>query len=103
MLAHVAYALPPETREERASRAHVAIHAEFDSRQQAFLDFVLAHYVREGVQELDQDKLAPLLKLRYHDSIHDAIADLGRTEDIRRVFAGFQKYLYQPQPAGAAA
>ncbi len=26
----------------------------------------------------------------------DAIADLGNPEEINRVFAGFQKYLYQP-------
>ena len=99
MLAHVAYALPPETREERAGRAKVAIQTEFTGKQQAFLDFVLAHYVREGVGELDQEKLAPLLKLRYHDSIHDAIADLGDATLIGRIFAGFQKYLYQPQTA----
>jgi type I restriction enzyme R subunit len=99
VLAHVAYALPPETREERAARAQVAVHAEFTGKQQAFLDFVLAHYVREGVQELDQEKLAPLLKLRYHDSIADAIADLGDAKLIGRIFAGFQKYLYQPATA----
>jgi len=77
----------------------VAIRTEFSDRQQAFLDFVLAHYVREGVQELDQEKLAPLLKLRYHDSISDAIAALGDAKLIGRIFAGFQKYLYQPQAA----
>ena len=99
VLAHVAYALPPETREQRAARAQVAVHAEFAGKQQAFLDFVLAHYVRDGVQELDQDKLAPLLKLRYHDSIHDAIADLGKPELVAKLFAGFQKYLYQPAAA----
>jgi type I restriction enzyme R subunit len=27
----------------------------------------------------------------------DALADLGQAEEIGRVFAGFQKYLYQPQ------
>jgi type I restriction enzyme R subunit len=99
VLAHVAYALPPETREERADRAKVAIKTEFSDKQQSFLDFVLAHYVREGVQELDQEKLAPLLKLRYHDSLLDAIADLGEPDLIGRIFAGFQKYLYQPQVA----
>ena len=52
------------------------------SRRQAFLDFVLSHYVSVGVQELDQDKLTPLLKLKYHDSIADALADLGRPEEI---------------------
>lgn len=42
------------TREERAARAKVAISAAFESKEQAFLDFVLSHYVRVGVQELDQ-------------------------------------------------
>ncbi len=60
-----------------------------------FLDFVLSHYVKEGVHELDQEKLTPLLRLKYHDSIWDAVADLGRPEEIGMIFAGFQKYLYQ--------
>jgi type I restriction enzyme R subunit len=47
------------------------------------------------VEELDQSKLNPLLHLKYHDSIADAVADLGRPEEIGRVFIGFQKYLYQ--------
>jgi type I restriction enzyme, R subunit len=55
---------------------------------------VLTHYVEEGVEELDQAKLTPLLKLKYHDSIPDAVADLGRPEEIRRVFCDFQRYLY---------
>jgi type I restriction enzyme R subunit len=75
------------------------IDTRFNSRQKTFLDFVLSHYVSEGVDELDQAKLSPLLQLRY-GSTHDAIADLGRPEEIGKVFAGFQKYLYQP---GAAA
>ena len=99
VLAHVAWALPPETREDRAARARVVISTKFNSKQQVFLDFVLSHYVRVGVQELDQEKLTPLLRLKYHNSIADALADLGRAADIGRVFAGFQKYLYQPQAA----
>jgi type I restriction enzyme, R subunit len=98
VLAYVAYALPPLTREERARRAKVVIDTRFNSKQQAFLDFVLAHYVGVGVDELDQEKLTPLLRLKYSDSIADAIADLGRPEDISKVFVGFQKYLYEPAP-----
>ena len=60
---------------------------------------MLSHYVSVGVGELDQDKLNPLLRLKYHNSIADAVADLGRAEDIGRIFAGFQKYLYQQQAA----
>jgi type I restriction enzyme R subunit len=100
VLAHVAYALPTVTREDRAAKAKVNIIANFNRKQQDFLDFVLSHYVRVGVEELDQDKLTPLLHLKYHNSISDALADLGRPEEVARVFAGFQKYLYQE---GAAA
>ena len=92
VLAHVAYALPPLTREERAAKAKVEISTHFNSKQQVFLDFVLSHYVKVGVEELEQDKLSPLLKLKYHDSIADAVADLGKPEEIGQVFAGFQKY-----------
>jgi len=67
--------------------------------QQLFLDFVLQHYVSTGVQELAQEKLAPLLRLRYQNSIADAVADLGKPEDIGQLFAGFQRYLYEPPTA----
>jgi type I restriction enzyme R subunit len=95
VLAFVAYAMAPLTREERAARAWVQIASEFDDKQQAFLDFVLAQYVKVGVGELDSQKLGPLLKLKYSNAIADAIADLGQPEQIREIFAGFQKYLYQ--------
>ena len=97
VLAHVAYAVAPMTREARATRARVYISNSFSNKQQGFLDFVLSHYVRVGVEELDLDKLTPLLKLKYHDSIPDAVADLGQADQIRNVFAGFQKFLYQQQ------
>jgi type I restriction enzyme R subunit len=97
VLAHVAYALPPLTREERAATAKVIISTHFNSKQQIFLSFVLSHYVTVGVEELDQGKLTPLLQLKYHGSISDAVADLGKPEEIGKVFSGFQKYLYQQQ------
>jgi type I restriction enzyme, R subunit len=100
VLAYIAYALPPISREKRAERARLSISTHFSTKQQTFLAFVLAHYVNEGVQELDREKLKPLLKLKYQNSIADAVADLGRPEEIGKVFVNFQKYLYQ-QGAGA--
>jgi len=94
VLAHVAYAEVPLTREERADRAMAVISENFNPKQKVFLDFVLSHYVAVGVEELDQAKLTPLLKLKYHDSIADAVADLGRPDEIGKVFCGFQRYLY---------
>jgi type I restriction enzyme R subunit len=95
VLAYVAYALPTLTREERAAKAKVLITELFNTKQRVFLEFVLAHYVQIGVEELDREKLTPLLRLKYHDSIADAVADLGKPEEIGQVFTGFQKYLYQ--------
>ena len=95
VLAHVAYALSPLTREERAAKAKVIISTHFNSKQRVFLDFVLSHYVSVGVEELDQEKLTPLLRLKYHDSIADAVADLGKPAEIGEVFVGFQRWLYQ--------
>jgi type I restriction enzyme R subunit len=45
------------------------------------------------------ERRTSLLRLRYHDSISDAMADLGRPDDIKRAFAGFQKYLYEHRAA----
>lgn len=95
VLAHVAYAMPPITREARASQAKPYINSTFTTKQQAFLDFVLAHYVSEGVEELERSKLRPLLRLKYNNSIADAVADLGHPDEIGKVFSGFQKYLYE--------
>jgi len=39
--------------------------------------------------------LNPLLRLKYHDSLADAVADIGKPDEIGKAFAGFQQYLYQ--------
>jgi type I restriction enzyme R subunit len=94
VLAYVAYTRAPLTRSERAVLAKQGINTSYGSnRQLDFLDFVLSHYVEAGVDELDLDKLKPLLHLKYH-AIADATAELGTPEHIREVFVGFQKYLY---------
>jgi type I restriction enzyme R subunit len=94
VLAYVAFLAPPETRAFRADQARVEAHQHFNDRQKAFIDFVLAQYVTQGVDELDADKLTPLLRLKYNNAISDAVSDLGSTAQIRTLFAGFQKYLY---------
>jgi len=98
VLAYVAFAAAPETRAQRADQAKTEAHQHYNDRQQAFLEFVLAQYVTQGVDELDADKLTPLLRLKYNNAISDAVADLGGTTQIRDMFAGFQKYLYEANP-----
>jgi type I restriction enzyme R subunit len=93
VLAYIAFALPRITRQERANKARPSIHASFGEKQRAFLDFVLSHYVAEGFEELDQDKLAPLLQLRYN-AVSDAILELGPPQEIGKMFNSFQQFLY---------
>ena len=88
------------TREVRAANARIHINTRFSAQQQVFLDFVLQHYVKVGVEELDQEKLTPLLLLKYHNSLADAVADLGgRPDEINKAFSSFQQYLYQQMVA----
>lgn len=96
VLAYVAFAAAPETRVQRAVQARAETHQHFNDRQQGFIDFVLSQYVTQGVDELDADKLTPLLRLKYKNAISDAVTDLGGTTQIRTMFAGFQRYLYAP-------
>lgn len=94
VLSYVAFALPTMTREERVTRHKGHIYEHYDYKQQAFIEFVLAQYIKEGVEELDQSKLPRLLELKYN-AISDAAAELGNISAIRDVFVGFQQYLYQ--------
>ena len=100
VLGYVAFAAEPVTRAERAAAAKAATAAEVTDKQQAFVDFVLAQYVRQGVDELDAEKLAPRLKLKYQNTLADALSELGKPDQVRSVFLGFQRHLYERRARG---
>ena len=58
------------------------------------MDFVLDQYIRQGVGELDDQKLPHLIELKYH-AVADAVVELGQVASIREMFIGFQKHLYE--------
>jgi type I restriction enzyme R subunit len=94
VLSYVAFLSDPKSRAERAAAARVSASAHFTERQSAFVNFVLDQYESQGVDELDIEKLVPLLKLRYGDAISTAIDDLGDVATVRKVFVAFQPALY---------
>jgi hypothetical protein len=52
--------------------------------------------VKEGAEELYQDKLPHLSRLKYHESNADALADLEvPAGQVKEMFTYFQKYLSQ--------
>ncbi|HEY9627262.1 MAG TPA: DEAD/DEAH box helicase family protein [Coleofasciculaceae cyanobacterium] len=98
VLVYIAYAAEPISRRERVISHQALIFSRYFGKQQEFLDFVLEQYIKEGVGELDQDKLPQLLELKYHD-LRDAVADLGSVSNIRTVFIEFQEHLYSQEGA----
>jgi len=94
VLAYIAFALAPITRSERVEARKSEIFTRYGGRLQSFLEFVLAQYVNQGVEELDQEKLGHLLELKYH-TVNDAAEKLGGVPVIRDTFVGFQQYLYR--------
>ena len=94
VLAYIAYALAPVTREDRVALHRDIIHSSYTDKQKVFLDFVLDQYVKEGVSELQPEKISSFLQLKY-GGIHDAVDELGEAASIRELFIGFQKHLFQ--------
>nr|WP_320015690.1 type I restriction-modification enzyme R subunit C-terminal domain-containing protein [uncultured Desulfobacter sp.] len=86
------------TRKERVDTSKAFVFDHYDAKQQEFLSFVLDHYVDQGVEELDQSKMASLLELKY-DTINDAVEELEGIPQIRDLFIGFREYLYAPMVA----
>ena len=57
------------------------------------MNFILEQYIKEGFEELDDEKLPKLLELKYK-SISDAKRTLGSIKNIRTTFIDFQEHLY---------
>ncbi|MCP4286373.1 MAG: DEAD/DEAH box helicase family protein [Gammaproteobacteria bacterium] len=96
VLEYISFAIQPITRERRVAQAQSKIFANLRNEQKEFVEFVLAQYIETGVDELAQEKLPDLLRLKYQ-AIADATGKLGPVAEIRDIFIGFQQHLYQPQ------
>ncbi len=93
VLEYISYAIKPITREERVAKAQENIFNTLNNNQKEFLEFVLSKYIETGIEELDQEKLPALLKIKYY-SINDATEILGGISKIKEVFINFQKHLF---------
>lgn len=94
VLAYFSFSLTPITRAARVEEAKADIFSELSDKQKEFLDFVLSKYVENGVETLDESKLANLILLKY-SAFTDAERVFGGVERIRSTFFQFQKHLYQ--------
>jgi type I restriction enzyme, R subunit len=93
VLEYISFAIKPISREERVAKAQLNIFKSLDHNQKEFLEFVLSKYIEVGIEELDQEKLPSLLKIKYH-AINDATRLLGDVNKIKNTFINFQKHLF---------
>lgn len=93
VLEYISFAIKPITREERVAKAQMNIFKSLDNNHKEFLEFVLSKYIEIGIEELDQEKLPALLKIKYQ-AIQDATEVLGSVDEIRDTFIGFQEHLF---------
>ncbi len=93
VLEYISFSVSPISREERVAKAQPFIFGGLDNKQKEFLEFVLSKYIETGVEELSDDKLPDLLRIKYL-SLNDAREVLGEPATIRNTFIKFQKHLY---------
>jgi len=93
VLSYIAFNIQPITRKERVKETKEKIYDGLNENQKEFIEFVLAKYIENGVEELDEEKLPVLLNLKY-SAIPDAEEALGDVDNIRKTFFDFQKELY---------
>jgi type I restriction enzyme R subunit len=101
VLAYVAFARQLISREERVSKTKQSITNNLTDQQKEFIEFVLEQYIEKGVDELNEEKIPDLIKLKYH-AVTNAEEALGSVSKIRNTFFEFQKILYhyhQPKVA----
>lgn len=82
------------TRAERAGQCKVYVMDNYAARQYAFIEFVLQQYVKEGISELDDERIGKLVNLKYGSPMN-ALQELGKPDEIRSMFCTFQQYLYK--------
>jgi type I restriction enzyme, R subunit len=93
VLEYISFAIKPISREERVAKAQLSIFKSLDNNQKEFLEFVLSKYIEVGIEELEQEKLPELLKIKYQ-AIHDATDVLGGINRIKETFINFQQHLF---------
>lgn len=82
------------TRLDRVQSAERDIMSSLSDAEKEFIEFVLKRYIESGFEELNQDRLPQLLRLKYQ-SLADAEKNLWDAEKIRDAFFAFQEELYQ--------
>lgn len=92
VLEYIAFNVEPIERKTRVEKTAGYV-ATLTPQQQEFVNYIIALYIREGVEELGTKKLPDIINMKY-GSVADGISELGSVDVARNTFLDFQKHLY---------
>ncbi len=97
ILAHISFNLDIKTRSERVFAVE---HSEFiekhhNEKAKEFLEFILERYKKDGVKELDEDKLGKLVDLSGLGSVREVANNFGGIPEMRDEYFELQREIYR--------
>ena len=92
VLEYIAFNVEPIERKVRAQRTTEYV-ASLTPEQQDFVNYIIALYIQEGVEELGSEKLPKIIGMKY-GSVADGLSKLGSVDVARNAYLNLQKHLY---------
>jgi len=97
ILAHISFNLDIKTRSERVFAVE---HSEFiekhhNEKVKEFLEFILQRYKKDGVKELDEDKLGKLVDLSGLGTVREVANNFGGIAQMRDEYFLLQREIYR--------
>lgn len=95
VLAHISFNMDIKTRSERVLTVENTDFVEkyHTDKAKQFIEFILERYRKDGVKELDEDKLSDLVKLSGFD--RSELKQSFGSYNIRDEYFGLQKEIYR--------
>ena len=97
ILTHISFNLDIKTRSERVFAVE---HSEFiekhhNEKAKEFIEFILERYKKDGVKELDEDKLGKLVDLSGLGSVREVANNFGGIPQMRDEYFELQREIYR--------
>jgi type I restriction enzyme R subunit len=97
VLAHLSFNLDIKTRSERvfAVEHSAFIEKHHNEKAKEFIEFILERYKKDGVKELDEDKLGKLVDLSGLGSVREVANNFGGIPQMRDEYFELQREIYR--------
>jgi type I restriction enzyme R subunit len=97
ILSHISFNLDIKTRAERVISVEDSEFVEklHNEKAKEFIEFILERYEKDGVKELDEDKLGKLVDLSGLGSVREVAQNFGGIPQMRDEYFELQKEIYR--------